>query len=253
MEKTITVKNIFAHLLFLHGLFPHYTDSIIGVEWYLGVLAIFYILAPFIYKKINTLEKAIAVFVVSAFSCDVLGNNYFRIFAYTEDSYIYWCYADNFWIFAQLPVLILGIIFYYIIKSDICSKCTSKRLASYSLLGFMLFMMAGQAYGVNKLFNIKNITLFGLWFLMLAISQQLHSCPLIDNKIFRLLGKYSYPMYLFHFLFIQIYEKFVTFSIGSSLLDWLLKYITIIIISLIVAVPLTKYFEEPVTKLLTKY
>lgn len=252
LEKGITVRNVLSHLLFLHGLFPHYANSIIGVEWYLGVLAIFYILAPFIYKIINTLEKSITAFVISTFACSVLCRYIFYIFPQTEDSYIYRSYTDTLWIFAQLPVLILGIVLYYIIKSDICSKCLSKSLVSYSLLIFVIFMMGGQALEVNELFGIKNLTLFGIWFLMVAISQQLHRCPLIDNKFFRLLGKYSYPIYLFHFLFIQIYEKTVIYSIGNNLLDWLVEYTIVIVISLIVAVLLTKFFEEPVIRVLSK-
>ena len=48
-EGGISFFNILSHVFFIHGLFPHYTDSIIAVEWYLGVLAIFYLLAPMLY------------------------------------------------------------------------------------------------------------------------------------------------------------------------------------------------------------
>lgn len=42
-EGHVTIKNLLAHIFFVHGLFPHYTDSILGVDWYLGVLVIFFI------------------------------------------------------------------------------------------------------------------------------------------------------------------------------------------------------------------
>ena len=58
-QEHITAQNVLAHLFFLHGLFPHYADSIIGVEWYLGTLAIFYLLAPYLYKIINSLTSLI--------------------------------------------------------------------------------------------------------------------------------------------------------------------------------------------------
>lgn len=41
-EGHVTIKNIFAHIFLIHGLFPHYTDSMLGVDWYLGVWYSFY-------------------------------------------------------------------------------------------------------------------------------------------------------------------------------------------------------------------
>ena len=45
-EGRVTVKNIIAHICFTHGFFPHYTNSVLCVDWYLGVLVIFIIISP---------------------------------------------------------------------------------------------------------------------------------------------------------------------------------------------------------------
>lgn len=49
-EGHISGLNFIAHLFLLHGFIPHYCNSIIGGEWYLGTLVIFYMLAPFLYS-----------------------------------------------------------------------------------------------------------------------------------------------------------------------------------------------------------
>ena len=48
-EELVSVKNVATHIFFVHGLFPHYTDSILGVEWYLGALAMFFLITPVLY------------------------------------------------------------------------------------------------------------------------------------------------------------------------------------------------------------
>lgn len=43
-ESRVIIYNILSHLTFTNGLFPHYANSIIGVEWYLSTLVVFYVL-----------------------------------------------------------------------------------------------------------------------------------------------------------------------------------------------------------------
>lgn len=69
-EEHISTLNFVVHLLFLHGFVPHYCNSIIGGEWYLGTLTIFFMIAPLLYKYINTLERAFySLIAFIALSC----------------------------------------------------------------------------------------------------------------------------------------------------------------------------------------
>ena len=68
----ISILNIVFHFFFLHGLSPYYVNSIIGVEWYIGVLFILYLISPFIYNKIKSLENAVFLFGVSTFLCEII-------------------------------------------------------------------------------------------------------------------------------------------------------------------------------------
>lgn len=59
--------NVLCNLFFIHGFYPYYTNSI-NANWFMGVLAVFYLLAPFMYRIINSLERAIIAICVTAFS-----------------------------------------------------------------------------------------------------------------------------------------------------------------------------------------
>lgn len=244
-QEHITAGNVFTHLFFLHGLFPHYADSIIGVEWYLGTLAIFYLLAPCLYKLIDSLEKSAALFLLSSFLCRILTHFIYRLFPEGVDSHIYSAYAGTFNFFAQFPVLIAGIMLYFLFRSQILEKIGKPKVFSYVLLVFSIIMIAGQAFGENSLFLISSETMFGLWFFLIAVSQKIFPPFWTDNKLWETLGKYSYPIYLFHFIVLSTYDKINVPTTGYLLLDWGIKYIAALLCSLAISVLLTKAFEQP--------
>jgi peptidoglycan/LPS O-acetylase OafA/YrhL len=109
-------------------------------------------------------------------------------------------------------------------------------------------MIGGMALGYNSLWGLSGFTLFGIWFLILAISQKLNSCILIDNKLFEFLGKHSYPIYLFHYFLIEEYGKVVPALTKNDVVNWMIKYLIIVIVSSIVAIPLEKLIDAPIVK-----
>ena len=170
-----------------------------------------------------------------------------------EDSYIYTTYIDTFGVMAQLPILLLGIILFFAVRNFDMQKIKEKRLISYGLLFFAITMIFGQAYQKNKLYMISGDTLFGIWFLCIALSQNIWATPLIDNKIFRIIGKYSYPIYLTHYFLIHMLQRIWNFNIENSALNWGSQYLSILFISLIISCILEKYYNRPVVRWLEKY
>lgn len=53
----ISIGNYIAYFLFINGLVPEWIDSILGVEWYIADLALFYVLAPLRNKVIKNLSQ----------------------------------------------------------------------------------------------------------------------------------------------------------------------------------------------------
>lgn len=248
-EEHIRIGNLLAHITFTHGFFPHYADSIIGVEWYIGVLAILYVMVPCLYKWIDSLEKSIIWFLVSGFvswGFSLAGGRFFV--PKTADAYIYSSYFGTFSFVVQFPIIVLGITMYFLFKSSILDFIKDKKIFSYVLLIFSICMINGMVLGYNNLLGLSSFTLFGIWFFVLSISQKLHKCVIIDNILFQFLGKYSYPIYLFHYCLIWIYDKYVPTLTGNVVINWGVKYLVIIIVASIIAILLDKYFDKPIEK-----
>lgn len=217
-EDRVTVENIAAHLLLLHGFFPYYVDSIIGVEWYLGALVILYMLIPILCKKICTLEKSIIYFIWSTFICRLIIYICSQVTQDFSYGYIYNAYFNTFCFIAQFPVMLLGIIFYYI--KGLGKKLNNKPVFANTLLLLSLVMIGGMIVNKNKILGMSEYTLFGIGFLILVFSQSVRSTFFIDNNLFRLLGKNSYPIYLFHYFIIKLYERYVPDPFENLVVSW---------------------------------
>lgn len=247
-EKTaITLWNILAHIFFLHGFFPHYVNSIVGVEWYLAVLVVFYICVPIIYKYICSLERAIASFVVISIICFLMNKFISLYLPETGDAYIYSSYIGTFSFFVHLPTLLLGVIFYFLTLDNL-KRVVNRKLLSYSLLLFALIMLGGQVYNRNSLSIFNTYTLFAFWFIYIALSQVLWRCPLLNNCFWARLGKYSYPIYLFHYPLILLYDTYISVKTGYIILDWGIKYIFVTLITLYISYIVTKFIDIPIKK-----
>lgn len=251
-ENYVSIGNIFAHVTFIFGFFPRYCNSLIGVEWYLGTLIIFYLLVPFLYKLINSLEKSLMWVILGGIICcavNLMSDKLTNIYCNTYD---YISYFGTFWIFVQLPVLLLGIMMYHLLESDILKQVKYKKYMSYVLLIFAVCMMMGMILERNKILGYSNEMLFGICFFSCAISQYLHKSFFIDNSLLRFLGKYSYPVYLFHILIIKLYKRYVPIIVDNLVVDWIILYIGTIIFTLLLSAVLTKFIDEPIVKVLQR-
>jgi peptidoglycan/LPS O-acetylase OafA/YrhL len=134
---------------------------------------------------------------------------------------------------------------YHIFKSNVLEKIKNRKIFSYVLLLFSLGMIAGMALGYNSLWILSSITLFGIWFLILAVSQKLNSCILIDNKLFEVLGRYSYPIYLFHYLLIEEYGKFIPTLTENNVVNWLINIWQLLLFHLLLQYLLISILRHP--------
>lgn len=110
----VSIGNWISHFLFLNGLVPAWTNSIMGMEWYIADLALFYILVPLLWKLIRGLKCSLIAFAVST----VLSSVSLVIYNFVGGSNVQsvQMYFETFFILHQLPVMILGIVLYYLIQ-----------------------------------------------------------------------------------------------------------------------------------------
>lgn len=139
-EKTVSVLNVLSHIFFMNGLNPYYIDSIVGVEWYIADLVLFYVFAVFFFKWINTFEKAVAWLVLSTILSYIVSGAAYLI-TFGSDDNIWIAYVSTFSLVAELPVIFLGVVLYHFLEFLKTRTVPDKRLLSYAL-GFFRFTCA---------------------------------------------------------------------------------------------------------------
>ncbi len=253
-QGRISVGNFIFHLLFLHGLSPYYINSILSVEWYLADLALFVLVSPILYFFVRSFTGALWGFVISLITAFAFNEILGRIHLLpAEDLYLLNTFRANFGFFAQLPVMFLGIIFYFLVKKiEKFRKSQDGKSLSLLILLASLFMLIGLIFKNSRIFGINNFTLYGIVFFGICLSQWLYPCFLIDNPFFRLFGKYSYPLFLFNFLIIDCCKKIplpdFAFS-GSQYILIALTMIKVLSVGLLFSVLATKFIEKPFRRL----
>lgn len=95
--------------------------------------------------------------------------------------------------------------------------------------------------------GISNLFLFGCAFFVLIISQYLMPWKILDNIVLRKLGEHSYGIYLFHLLFIDLYNEIMeTYGISfPPAAAWGIRLLIILLVSYPFAVLTDRYIGKP--------
>ena len=231
----ISLGNYISHIVFLNGLNPLWCNGIIGVEWYIADLALFYLMVPCLRKLITNLKTAVIAFLASVIlsSGALVIVNYVFSVQMTENN-AYEAYFHTSYIVYQIPVLIVGIVLYYLIK-----EIEKERILRCLAVGIFGLAVMATSIGfvllhLNKRYMTSSVIaglLFGILFLL---------CSEIDNKFFAervfkpfiFVGKHSYGIYCFHQIVINCLMRY-TFN-KENLLQWGMTYLGIATISCLI-------------------
>lgn len=245
--EKVDIWNIASHFLLLHGLNPYYVNSILGGEWYLAVLVVYYFLAPWLYKYANTLKRTCIIFGVVAVISYFL-NNWAAGLSVIKDEYIWNDYVRTFWLPAQFPVLILGGMLYFLLKK--LTKVEGKYNFAVSLIALAsaVVILGCQLFEVSWIFKISRFVTWSIGFMLLIVSQVMKKSHVIDNFVFRKIGEISYPIYLFHLRFISLYERYIQKGQVYGMAMWSVKYTVVLTCSCIVSILLIKCYDVPIRR-----
>lgn len=142
--------NIISHVFFLHALSPLYVNSIIGVAWYLGDLALMYFAMLLFYQFINSLEKSFAALTISL----IAGYGISGFLAFLDlgfEQTVWGSYVWTFGFLIELPCMLLGVVLYYIFGKVDIEKIRNKKCFSFSILLGSLYLVLCLTTGYNVL------------------------------------------------------------------------------------------------------
>lgn len=117
---------VISNFLFIHGLYPWWSNAI-NINWYIGTLAVFILLAPLLYKLADRIDQ-IVILLAFSWLCSIICNHTIGVIDFGEDHYVWTAYWMNFSIIAQFPVLVLGMILDYIIEKTDALTAVRKHL-----------------------------------------------------------------------------------------------------------------------------
>lgn|GEM_PF-1241946 len=240
-EDHITIQNVVAHLLLIHGFFPQFCNSIPGGEWYLGVLVIFLFLTPWLYRFLSfqsTVATSLVILIIKPFVLSYLavivpdsGNaNLTNVFFY------------NFNPLAQSLTWMMGLVLYFVRKELDRHKKTEYKSMAYMLLIFSIIMLYGQMRVNPSLYLFESMEMYSLWFALILLSQMLWPSKLVNNAFFRCCGKYSYGMYLLEFIWLNLYDHYVTVEGYKGLIR---KVVLSVFGLLLLSKSVTDFIDEP--------
>lgn len=230
--------------LFLNGWHPEAINAIVPLGWSIAIETTFYLVIPFLYKKVKKLASAVYLIVISLLLQAILVTFYKPILMNYATGYIVQAYF-YLWFFAQLPVFGLGILAYLIIKEQ---PERNDYLGSAFLL-LSLFMYAAFLQIHTYLDLIPPHLFYGLVFTVLIFGLYFHPTKLLVNPFTKWIGKISYSLYLVHFIFLPYLHSWIDLGIFGKTVQFLLYFILLLVISSSISYITYQFIELPSMKL----
>lgn len=174
-----TIGVLLLNIFGLNGFSPKYINIVPG-GWYIGVVVIYYILAPFIRKIVSSTSQAVKFCVATL----VMRIGFHTLSSILFDgNEIVSAWADMF-IINQLVFIAIGQLLYFVlIKKDV--KITRVD---------QIFVASAILYVTLQVDSLMLWSLFIVSFIILIAC--IENSPFI-NKLSLLFGKYSFEIYLF--------------------------------------------------------
>ena len=193
-----------------------------GFNWYMGLLCIMYLLAPFFFgilKRIRSLRiHGIVIGLMLLFSC------------------AFWCVDDMIIVVTRLPIFYVGMYFAQKAKEEKMSSNEIKAWGILAILGFVLM------YGFMKC-DANILWAYGLyWYPFLLIVPG--SCIMLSffmekcngyrigrclNKSLSYVGRYSFEVYLIEIFVFEVYNYLVKNGMMEDRIRYQLCFMVLII------------------------
>jgi peptidoglycan/LPS O-acetylase OafA/YrhL len=124
-----------------------------------------------------------------------------------------WGFFAGLWFPSQLPVFLVGILAYYLLKNDSITEFAGDIFWAVCLFCFSVLMLIDLFRGVNTF--IPGVFLVVLTFVGMIVAMSRENLWPLTNPVIRYIGKISYSCYLTHFAALGITFR-ACFKNGTS-------------------------------------
>lgn len=238
LSPEINYNSILANFFFLNDVLPNWTmKPVVPGGWSIGVEMSFYLIVPFLFKRINTFNKAINFFIISLIIELFIRKSlfYFGILEFNQINKVYVQYYFP----AQLVIFSLGIILFFLIqKSSLSIKLNKFQVLFIFLILFVVYIELPKHI-------VYSFFMFSLIYFISKLNKQAWLVP------FKEFGKVSYGMYLSHFFVISLMNEFQIMDIihinsnTTLLLNFILRFSILLVISYIISKVINIAIEKP--------
>ncbi len=210
----------FRYIFLLNGFLNSDTSfwSNLGMTWTIPIFMFFYLIAPWILRKVRTVFSSVVVWLVVCIITKVCTNFY-------ECS-----------ILSNIHILFLGVVIYACTKS----AYNAHAIVFFSAVAICMSILENQTY--------THISVFAC--IILALTAIDNICfPDWLQRIINILDKYSYTLYLAHgIIFCSVIKVLRLVETSETIIA-----ITAIFGTIIATWLVGKYIEKPIQKLLKKH
>ena len=244
---------------FLHGLSPYSYNALVPGGWSVACEFLFYYSLPFLAFFCRGFRSTLIVLCLALIEADIWTRLYqghlepfFSGHASPIDLNRPIGDFINLAFFYQIPVFISGMLLVYINIDAIRHSCAKSKILSSAVrvspyLAAMI-LLAAAASG-NATLQSRMVTIFVFFFLVFSFS--LSPQNLLVNKAMILIGKYSYSIYLVHFVFLDPYTKLTARWLPNlaPILQLIVVYGLVATSSYVISMLTYRFIEDPFIKL----
>lgn len=240
--------------LFLHGVLPETVMAIVPGGWSMAVEVGFYVALPMVLTRVRSLKSGLALLGLSVVAYCVnrvlleaaLPGIYPANQQYLVSGYIYFSF------FGQLPVFVLGVLAYFIIKE----RSLHRRAIALGSLALPILLVAlimlSRPTAIEIISNPMTVgAIFTLVVLALAYLPDRHVITrVVANPVLVSLGKLSYSMYLTHSAVLGLASTSgIAALFGSGDLSSAVYFLCVVAVTAAVSVVFYQCVERPGVRL----
>lgn len=251
-DTTMGLANWLSHILLINFWVPNYCHSL-GFEWFIGPIVIIYATIPVLNWLAKSIKRSMVILLF-----DILFGGFFSKWLGAALSTKYpetlaETYSGYFFFTAHISCIVCGIILYILIcRCKIRIEDTRKRYLTsigLSISSVTLFWIA--IYNDKEMLAVNNNVICAFAWSLLVLLLVLSRYGGKGTTWIRYIGKNSLVFYLFNYVYITVinavYGRICNYKF-VPLVEWLLKYLMIIVALSICAPLLSKYYDIPIRK-----